>query len=247
MIRRTWLQMGMPVTVCIADAGAGPADVAAVAAWFAAVDQRYSPYRATSEVARLNRGELRPAELSAEFTAMLRWCAQTKAETGGYFDPVRHGRFDPSGLVKGWAIERASALLVARGWANHVVDAGGDARTVGRNDAGEPWRVGIRNPFRRAEIVKVLALADRGVATSGTAVRGQHIYNPLDAGPLTTDLVSLTVIAPTVADADRFATAAFAMGREGLRFLAARPDLEGYAILVDGTALRTPGFDAYVR
>ena len=247
MIRRTWLQMGMPITVCIQDAGAGPADLAAVAAWFAEVDQRYSPYRETSEVSRLNRGELRHTELSEEFRAILRWCEQTKAETGGFFDPVRNGRLDPSGFVKGWAIERASALLTARGWASHVVDAGGDARTVGRNGEGEPWRVGIRNPFRREEIVKVLALSDRGVATSGTAVRGHHIYNPWSAGALASDVVSLTIVAPTIADADRFATAAFAMGRDGLGFIAARPDLEGYAIMVDGTALLTPGFQAYVR
>lgn len=247
MIRRTWLQMGMPITVCVQDEGAGPADVTAIAAWFAEVDRRYSPYRETSEVSRLNSGELGRAEISEEFAAILRWCEQTKAETGGYFDPVRSGRLDPSGLVKGWAIEHASALLTARGWANHFVDAGGDVRTVGRNGAGEPWRVGIRNPFRREEIVKVLALSDRGVATSGTAVRGQHIYDPWRAGALASDVVSLTVVGPTIADADRFATAAFAMGRDGLRFIAARPDLEGYAIMVDGTALLTPRFQAYVR
>lgn len=247
MIRRTWLQMGMPMTVCIQDAGAGREDVAAVAAWFAEVDRRYSPYRETSEVSRLNRGELDRSQLSDELADILRQCEQTKRETGGYFDSERDGRIDPSGLVKGWAIERASRLLAARGWTSHVVEAGGDVQAVGHNGAGEPWRVGIRNPFQREQIVKVLAVSNGGVATSGTAIRGQHIYDPWRPGPLESDVVSLTVIAPSIYDADRFATAAFAMGRDGLCFIAARPDLEAYAILADGTATFTQGFPRYVR
>jgi thiamine biosynthesis lipoprotein len=174
-------------------------------------------------------------------------CEQTKVETGGYFDIERHGRIDPSGLVKGWAIEQASALLSARGLANHFVDAGGDVQAVGLNGNGQPWRVGIRNPCNRDELVKVLAISDQGVATSGTAVRGQHIYNPLQPDLLLTEVVSLTVIGPSIYDADRLATAAFAMGRDGLAFIAERPDLEGYAITADGMARYTRGFDHYVR
>lgn len=247
MIQQTWLQMGMPIAVRIGDDGAGPEDVAAVAAWLDAVDRRFSPYRATSEVCRFNAGLIGRRELSGELAAIWRLCEQTKAETNGYFDPARAGRFDPSGLVKGWAIERASALLAARGFANYFVDAGGDIQAVGRNGDGQPWRVGIRNPFQRDEMVKVLAISDRGVATSGTAARGRHIYNPRRSGPLATDLVSLTVIAPTIYEADRMATAAFAMGRDGLAFLAGRPDLEAYAIAADGVATYTQGFPRYVR
>lgn len=247
MIRQTWLQMGMPITVCIQDEAAGPADVAAVAVWLAEVDRRYSPYLETSEVSRLNAGTLGRDEISEEFAAILRLCEQTKTETGGYFDPVRNGRLDPSGLVKGWAIQRASDLLAARGVANYFVDAGGDVQAVGRNGDGGPWRVGIRNPFRRDEVVKVLAISDGGVATSGTAIRGRHIYDPFRRGSLDTEVVSLTVVGPTIYEADRMATAAFAMGRAGLSFLAARPDLEGYAILTDGTATYTQGFSRYVR
>jgi thiamine biosynthesis lipoprotein len=247
MIKRTWVQMGMPVTVCIQDQGSGVEDVAAVVAWLEAVDQRYSPYRETSEVCRLNAGAIGRHEVSKEFASILRMCEQTKTETAGYFDVVRNGRLDPSGLVKGWAIERASALLTERGLANFFVDAGGDVQALGLNGDRQPWRVGIRNPFRRDEVVKVLAVSDRGVATSGTAVRGRHIYNPLQAGTLETDVVSLTVIGPTIFEADRMATAAFAMGRDGLSFLTTRPELEGYAITADGMATYTKGFNRYVR
>jgi thiamine biosynthesis lipoprotein len=247
MIKRTWIQMGMPVTVCIQDLGAGDEDVAAVASWFEDVNQRFSPYLETSEVSRLNAGAIGRDEVSEQFADILRRCDQTRNESGGYFDATREGRIDPSGLVKGWAIERASALLSARGRSNFFVDAGGDVQAMGCNGEGQPWRVGIRNPFKRDEQAKVLAISNRGVATSGTSVRGQHIYNPIQSGPFFTDLVSLTVIGPSIYDADRLATAAFAMGREGLAFIAERPGLEGYAITADGMAQFTDGFKHYVR
>ena len=149
--------------------------------------------------------------------------------------------------MKGWAIEQAAALLSARGLKNFFVDAGGDVQAMGLNGDGQPWRVGIRNPFKRDEQVKVLAISNRGVATSGTAVRGQHIYNPMQTGFFFTEVVSLTVIGPSIYEADRFATAAFAMGRRGLAFIAGRPGLEGYAITADGMAEYTDGFYRYVR
>ena len=247
MIKRTWLQMGMPVTVCICGASAGDQDISAVASWFEIVNQLFSPYLETSEICRLNAGTIARTDVSRLLEEVLRLCDQTKWETGGYFDIVRDGRLDPSGLVKGWAIERASALLSARGFAHHFVDAGGDVQATGCNCNGQPWRIGIRNPFKRDEVVKVLAVSSRGVATSGTAIRGQHIYDPLQRGRQLTEVVSLTVIAPSICEADRFATAAFAMGREGLAFIAERPHLEGYAITADGIAKYTPGFAQYVR
>ncbi len=65
------------------------------------------------------------------------------------------------------------------------------------------------------EIVKVLAISDRGVATSGTYIRGQHIYNPVTGGLPDPEIVSITVIGPDIYEADCYATAAFAMGRKG--------------------------------
>src|SRR5579871_1456007 len=60
------------------------------------------------------------------------------------------------------------------------VDAGGDVQVMGKNAQGDNWRVGIRNPFNAQQIVKTLALTDCGIATSGTYIRGDHIYNPLN-------------------------------------------------------------------
>jgi thiamine biosynthesis lipoprotein len=247
MIEQTWLQMGMPVTVCISEEAATDADVATVVTCFEAINQRFSPYLETSEVCRFNNGTLDLDELSDEFSLIVELCEQTKRETDGYFDAIRDGQFDPSGLVKGWAIEQASNVLLDRGFENFVVDVGGDIRAFGVNRDRRPWQVGIRNPFRRDEVVKVLAISNRGVATSGTAIRGSHIYNPHQTYSLKTDLVSLTVVAPTVYDADRIATAAFAMGDQGLAFIAAQPGLDGYAIGSDGIASYTQGFGRYVQ
>ena len=132
-----------------------------------------------------------------------------------------------------------------QGFENFYVEAGGDFQAVGVNSQGLPWRVGIRNPFNLHEIVKVLSIRDRGVATSGTSIRGQHIYNPLDPDP-PADIVSLTVIGPDVYEADCLATAAFAMGRAGIAFIARQAGFEGYLIDAERQATFTSGFREYV-
>jgi thiamine biosynthesis lipoprotein len=115
------------------------------------------------------------------------------------------------------------------------------------SDSGEYWTVGIRNPFAPDEIVKSLRLSDMGIATSGTYVRGQHIYDPLAAERAPADeIVSVTVLGPNVYEADRFATAAFAMGSEGIGFLEREGGLEGYVIDKNGLATMTSGFAQYV-
>ena len=241
----TRLLMGMPVTVELVDENAVAEDLAAVFAHFVAVDARFSTYRPESEVSQLNRGELTPAAYSPELREVLDRCATTKAATAGYFDCWHDGQCDPSGLVKGWAIHQAAQLLQARGYEHFVVEAGGDFAVSGLNH-DRLWRIGIRNPFDRHEHVKILALTDGGVATSGTAIRGQHIYNPLRPHAPLLEVVSLTVIGPDVYEADRFATAAFAMGRAGIDFIESLPGFAGYQIDADGAAIRTRRFERYV-
>jgi len=162
----------------------------------------------------------------------------------GYFDIRRpDGRVDPSGLVKGWAIRNAARLIETAGFRNYCVEAGGDLQCRGYNEQGQRWRVGIRNPFEATQIVKVLAPGDCGVATSGAYVRGRHIYDPHTAGPATDATASITVVGPDIYEADRFATAAFAMGTDGIAFIESMPGLEGYAIDREGVATMTSGFN----
>src|SRR5262249_8072892 len=156
------------------------------------VDETFSTYKETSEISRLNRGELREEEYSDDLRAILELSEETRRATGGYFNIWHGGVCDPSGIVKGWAVRNASRLLESRAFGNYYLDAGGDLQLVGTKD-GALWGVGIRNPFNRAEHVKTLSITDRGVATSGTAMRGQHIYNPHHANQPITEIVSMTV------------------------------------------------------
>lgn len=85
----------------------------------------------------------------------------------------------------------------------------------------------------------MLHVSDAGVATSGTYERGEHIYNPKTKNRRAPELLSLTVVGPDVYEADRFATAAFAMGKEGIMFIDGLAELAGYAIDRDCRATLT--------
>ncbi len=238
--------MGMPITLEVVDTAARAADLDRVFDYFDYVDRKFSTYKADSEISAINRRELTVARSSADMRAVFALSEITRQETDGYFDIERDGRYDASGLVKGWAIYHAAEILWADGFENFYVDAGGDIQVAGRNRDGQDWRLGIRSPFHLNEIVKVLAVSNCGVATSGTYVRGQHIYRPQQAGPLETEIVSLTVVGPDIYEADRFATAAFAMGAAGIQFIEGLEGFEGYMIDRDGQATLTSGFGRYV-
>ncbi|HEU5373969.1 MAG TPA: FAD:protein FMN transferase [Ktedonobacteraceae bacterium] len=244
-MKHTRLIMGMPITLEVVDATVTQADLDQIFAFFVSVDETFSTYKETSEISRINRGELSAAQASSVVSTILAFSEQTRQDTQGYFDIHRDGIIDPSGIVKGWAIQQAAHLLEEQGFQHFFIEAGGDIQVAGNNH-GKLWRIGIRNPFNRHENVKVLALTDRGVATSGTAIRGQHIYNPYDRTTPIRDIVSLTVIGPNVYEADRFATAAFAMGRKGVYFLERLTGFEGYMIDAQARATLTSGFERYV-
>ncbi len=239
------LLMGMPITVEVVDASVTEADLAKVFASFRAVDDTFSTYKAHSEIAKINRGELCEEEYSDAMQTIFALSEQTRQATQGYFDIQHHGSIDPSGIVKGWAILQAAQMLKEAGLNNFYIDAGGDIQVAGKK-GGNPWRIGIRNPFNRTEHVKVLAVTDKGIATSGTAIRGQHIYDPHHPDTPLQDIISLTVIGPNVYEADRFATAAFAMGKRGIFFIEQLPGFEGYMIDVSARATFTSGFERYV-
>lgn len=245
-MKESRLIMGMPVIVEIV--GAGAESLEPLFDYFRRVDEQFSTYKSSSEVSRINRGEITPPEYSPEMREVLSLAEETEKASRGYFN-VRtpDGTLDPSGIVKGWAIKNAAELARTAGHADHWVEAGGDIQVAGHNEEGGPWRVGIRNPFNEKEIVKVLYLRNRGIATSGTYIRGNHIYDPHTGKPVSSDIVSLTVIGPDVCEADRFATAAFAMGSDGIRFIESLDGFEGYAIDKDGQATMTSGFSAYTE
>jgi thiamine biosynthesis lipoprotein len=173
------------------------------------------------------------------------------AETDGWFTvrPAGSARLDPSGWVKGWAVERASGLLAAAGHPQHTITGGGDVQARGAASPGRPWRVGVADPDRPGFLAAVLAAPDAepfAVATSGTAERGTHIVDPHTGRPAT-GLRSLTLIGRHLARTDAYATAAFAMGpRRALDWVTALEGYEALAILPDGRRLGTPGLGRYL-
>ena len=238
--------MGMPITVEVVDASATQSLLDSVFDYFQYVDNTFSTYKEESEISRLNRGELPLDDASENMKAIFALAERTRLETDGYFDILNDGKYDPSGVVKGWAIGNAADILRDGGVSDFYVEAGGDIQASGLNAEAQPWRVGIRNPFDPAQIVKVLSLTDCAVATSGTYIRGPHIYNPRDPVDPLDEVVSTTVIGADICDADRFATAAFAMGRRGIFFIESLPGFEGYVIDRYQRATLTTGFERYL-
>lgn len=245
-MKRTWPIMGMPVTAAIEDGAADETAFRKIHDYFHYVDTKYSPYKPDSEVSKINDG-LPKDKWSREMKTIVELCGQTKDQTGGYFNAFHEDKFDPSGLVKGWAIGNAARILTELGFRNFYIEAGGDVQVSGHNGSGRPWSVGIRNPFNQDEIIKVARVSGQGVATSGTYIRGQHIYNPRGGNDEIGAVASLTVIGPTIYDADRFATAAFAMGGSGIGFIESIDGFEAYMITSDRQATLTSGFGKYVE
>jgi thiamine biosynthesis lipoprotein len=238
--------MGMPVTVEILDQAAKQVSADEVFEYFNYIDKKFSTYKTDSEISRINRGEIKAGDYSEDMKTVFALSRETKQLSYGYFDICRpDGKIDPSGLVKGWAIETAAQILKKRGFKNFYVEAGGDIQAFGKNGQGRSWSVGIKNPFNQKEIVKVVYLANLGLATSGSYIRGQHIYNPHEQKKVISEIVSLTVIGPNVYEADRFATAAFAMGSKGINFIENLNGFEGYMIDSKGIATETRGFEKF--
>jgi thiamine biosynthesis lipoprotein len=214
--------------------------------WLHWVDRVFSPYRRDSDVSRLARAEVTVGACVPEVAEVLAACALLGAESGGYFTSSPGGSFDPSGYVKGWAVERAASLLRQAGSADHVVNGGGDVRCVGGRAPVEGWRVGIADPFLAGRLALVVTGRDFAVATSGVSERGAHIADP-HAGRPASGLASLTVAGRSLARADACATAAFAMGPALAREWTESLDgYEAFAIASDGSRWQTGGFWRYL-
>ena len=243
-MRKTELIMGMPITIEIIDKQANRY-FKDLFDYFREVDSKYSTYKKDSEISQINNG-LPKSKWSSQMKTVLNLCEQTKKETFGYFNITNNGKLDPSGLVKGWAIANAAKMLSAKKISNFYIEAGGDIQVKGKDTDNKPWTVGIRNPFNFDEIIKTITVSSEGVATSGTYIRGQHIYNPFYPETALERVKSLTVIGPNIYDADRYATAAFAMGEQGIGFVESIPNFEGYMVTADDIATYTSGFERYV-
>jgi thiamine biosynthesis lipoprotein len=231
--------MGMPASVLLRgdDLDSAEPAVAAAYAELRRVDAMFSTYREDSDVARIRRGELAVEDADPLVAAVLALCEQARVESEGWFDIRLPGGLDPSGLVKGWAIERALGVLVAGTHADVCLNVGGD---VAVRTTGEPFVAGIEDPHDRSRIVAAVPLVAGGLATSGTSARGTHIVDPHTGQPAA-GIASVSVLGPSLLWADVWATAAFARGG-GLDWLAALPGHEGLVVHLDGTVAATDGW-----
>jgi len=258
--------MGTVVSFDVPGSAGRDGSLEAAIRWLHWVDRVFSPYRADSDVSLLARGEVTVDACAPEMAEVLAACTFVSDLSGGYFTAAPGGQFDPSGYVKGWAVERAAALLAGAGSADHVVNGGGDVQCAGGRGPGgegqggegqggegqgggghcEPWRIGIADPLRPGRLALVVGASDCAVATSGSAERGPHILDPHTGRPAS-GLASLTIVGPSLALADAYATAAFAMGPARARDWTA--SLDGYAafaITGTGGTWHTPGFARHI-
>jgi thiamine biosynthesis lipoprotein len=219
--------------------GVDAAALDAAVAWLHHVDVTFSTFRPDSVISRLAEGTIRAAQLTDEVRDVLARCAELTEQTDGYFSAYFDGALDPSGYVKGWAIERASELLEAAGSRNHCVNGGGDVQCVGESVPGRPWRVGIADPLDPRQLYHSITGSGRlAVATSGTAERGAHITDPHTRRP-PVGLASVTVAGESLATVDAYATAAFAMGLDAREWLSGLPGVAALIVQTDGAAWRT--------
>jgi thiamine biosynthesis lipoprotein len=230
--------MGTVFTIDIRDAGEWDGPVAEVVAWLHQVDAVFSTYRPASDISRIRRGELTVANADPLVAEVVERCLDVQHETDGFFTARPDGGLDPTGLVKGWAVERASHLLRDRGSLHHAVNGGGDIQAAGGLAPGQPWRIGVTDPHDKIRALATVSGADLAVATSGTAERGAHIVNPYTGQPAVA-LASVTVIGASLTAADCFATAAVAMGAHAIKWLQALPDYDAIVVGADGHIVTT--------
>lgn len=249
--RRSWVEqiMGLPISVHVrgADPSTAADRVAEVFADLRRVDAVLSTYTDDSDLSRWERGELALADADPMLAEVIELGAEARDRTGGWFDP--HGlpdprtavpRYDPSGLVKGWAVERAAehlAGLAGYGW---CLNAGGDVLLHAPDDQ-PPWRVGIEDPDDPTRILRVVVRHRGAVATSGTAHRGAHIIDPHTHRP-TTAVRAVTVIGPRLMWADVYATAAAARGVAALGWIGGLDAYEALLLTATGALRSTTGW-----
>jgi FAD:protein FMN transferase len=238
--------MGTVISIDLRDPEVDGGVVESALQWLREVDARFSPYKPASEISRLGGGELILDECHADVVEVLSLCEDLRRATGGVFNAWAcrpDGRLDPSGVVKGWAVERAAQQLEQAGARNFCINAGGDIIARGRPQPGRDWRIGIRHPRDASALAAVVDVTDLAVATSGNYERGDHIVDARTGFPQE-ELVSMTVAGASLTLADAYATVGFAMGTAGVAWVAGRPGYSPYAVTRGGRVQYTDAFAA---
>lgn len=220
--------------------------------WFHEVDAVFSPFKDDSTITRIGRGEVGADDacLTNDVLEVLHCCERLHDDTLGVFDvwdlPSPNGtRFDPCGYVKGWSVERARQLLAGHGVQHFCINAGGDLALGGHNHDGRPWRIGVRRPDRDEVALVLAGVGPMGIATSGSYERGAHIHDPRTGLP-STEVGAVTVVGPSLAEADAYATTLYVMGLDGLAWLDRHPAYGGCLMTWDEQLFTNDRFEQFV-
>jgi thiamine biosynthesis lipoprotein len=204
-------------------------------------DAIFSTWNPDSPMSRVRRGELALNDAPPVIREVLETCESARALSGGWFDPwAMPGGVDPTGLVKGWATQRAAAELQSAGITSAMINAAGDIVVLGEREPGRAWHVGVRDP-RRPERLACIVPVDGSIATSAHYERPGQVLDPRDGIPAL-GLRSATVVGPDLGMADALATGLLAAGAAGLRHIVALEDYSAYIIGTAGVIRVTPGF-----
>lgn len=241
--------MGMPISLALR--GRHADDRHGLAAWTEAMavlleaDRVFSTYRTDSSVSRLGRGEITLEACPDEVAEVLALGALAEERSHGAFRVLRPGPdgapvLDPSGVVKGWAVERAAEPLRHLDHTDFCLSAGGDlvCRTLDPDAAA--WRIGIEDPHDLTRVLAVVPVRTGAVATSGSARRGEHVVDARTGRP-PTRVSSVTVVGDDLTWVDIDATAAYAMGPDAARWLETERHRTGLVVWRDGTVTPLAG------
>lgn len=194
------------------------------------VDQKFSPFKDSSLVSLYRKGDESPLIEDDMFQLVFAECELAKDETSGFFEPFHDKQYDPTGLVKGWAIQRAfqthlKPLLVDPNIIGVSLNGGGDIQLGSKKNSSFEWNIGVENPDNTQEIIAEYQIKNGGIATSGMSKRGEHIDRVISP------IEQVTVIANGLVKADIWATAGIAAGTDRFEELIHESKLTG--MLVD--------------
>ena len=236
--------MGMPISLALR--GADACTAAGRAAWsevigeLRQIDSIFSTYRKESIINRFGRGDIRLSECPVEVAEVLALGGQATTDSNGAFAIWRPGtdgqiRLDPSGVVKGWAVERSARHLDQLHDTDYCLSGGGDITCRVADPARPAWQIGIEDPHRPDRVFATVGIRRGAVATSGAAHRGDHILDARSGRP-PTGVASVTVIGQSLTAVDIDATSAYCHGLDAAAWLRGRPDHLGLVIWIDGTS-----------
>nr|WP_283170246.1 FAD:protein FMN transferase [Curtanaerobium respiraculi] len=167
---------------------------------------------------------------------------------GRMADPA--AKLDVGGIAKGWIADDLQALMQSHGVACGIINLGGNALVFGEKPDGEPWHVGIRNPFETQQVLCALSISEGSVVTSGPyerffekgGRRYHHILSPRTGFPVETDLASASIISRRSIDGDGYSTTMFSLGsKRALHMVDDLPDIEALFVRSDGKILISRG------